>query len=180
MIVPLQLHPPFPHSSCKFLFISSYIITKTTRSVPGPPTNVQAYNTSSTSINITWDLVPHDSRYENISAYEVTIRVTKDNSTMAQLVYEVMISPCSNINSMSWHQTGLNKYTPYTISVAGMTHRAFTNASDGITVLTGEDGEYFFFFFFFFFLPLLLLLLAYLMEYLTRNYDKFYSLYLIV
>lgn len=117
------------------------MITKTTCSVPGPPTNVQAYNTSSTSINITWDLVTHDSRYENVSAYEVTIMVFKDNSSKAQLLYEVMVSPCSSINSMSWHQTGLNEYTHYTISVAGVTHRAFTNASDGITVLTGEDGE---------------------------------------
>lgn len=109
--------------------------------VPGPPKNVQAYNTSATSINITWDVVPPREKYEDVIAYEVTMTTT-DNSTGKQIEFKLIKATCTNAKNMSWHQTGLNEYTLYKIRVAVVTQKGFGNATREIRVLTDEDGGY--------------------------------------
>lgn len=109
--------------------------------VPGPPTGVHGYNTSSTSIAISWNLIPSNARYEPVVAYEVTI-VNTNNSTGKPLALKIMKSVCSNIDSMSLQRTQLEKFTPYTITIAGVVRKGLTNSTEGITVFTDEDSKY--------------------------------------
>ena len=77
-------------------------------------------------------------------AYEV-IAITVNNSTGEPVVFKIFkAAACVSINdnSMSWHETRLNKYTPYRITVAGITRKGFGNATDGIIVVTDEDSKY--------------------------------------
>ncbi|XP_074627543.1 uncharacterized protein LOC141885641 [Acropora palmata] len=110
----------------------------TFKAVPGPPTGVHGYNTSSTSIAISWNLIPSDARYEPVVAYEVTI-VNTNNSTGKPLALKIMKSVCSNNGSMSLQRTQLEKFTPYTITIAVVTRKGLTNTTERITVFTDED-----------------------------------------
>lgn len=105
-----------------------------------PPANLTAHNTSSTSIQITWDLVPPHEKYEATCAYDVTI-IRADNSSDMERI-SVILGACVNATNMTLHQTNLRKYTAYRITVAGATVRGLGKASDEITVLTDEDSEY--------------------------------------
>ena len=117
-----------------------YLLTNLTRLVPGPPTGVHGYNTSSTSIVVSWNLIPSDVRYEPVVAYEVTV-VNSNNSTGKPLARKIIKSVCTNIDSMSIQQTQLEKFTPYTITIAGVTRKGLTNTTEGITVFTDEDSK---------------------------------------
>ena len=117
------------------------LLTNLTRLVPGPPTGVHGYNTSSTSIAISWNLIPSDARYEPVVAYEVTI-VNTNNSTGKPLALKIMKSVCSNNGSMSLQQTQLEKFTPYTITIAVVTRKGLSNTTERITVFTDEDSKY--------------------------------------
>ena len=118
-----------------------YLSTNFTPLVPGPPTGVHGYNTSSTSIVMSWNLIPIDLRYEPVVAYEVTV-VNTNNSTGKPLALKMIKSVCSNIDSMSLQQAQLEKFTPYTITIAGVTGKGLTNTTKGITVFTDEDSKY--------------------------------------
>ena len=117
------------------------LLTNLTLLVPGPPTGVHGYNTSSTSIAISWNLIPSDARYEPVVAYEVTI-VNTNNSTGKPLALKIMKSVCSNNGSMSLQRTQLEKFTPYTITIAVVTRKGLTNTTERITVFTDEDSKY--------------------------------------
>ena len=117
-----------------------YLSKNLTRLVPGPPTGVHGYNTSSTSIAISWNLIPIDDRYEPVVAYEVTI-VNTNNATGKALALKMIQSVCSNTDSMSLNQTQLEKFTPYSVTIAGVVRKGLTNTSEGITVFTDEDSK---------------------------------------
>ena len=51
-------------------------------------------------------------------------------------------SVCSNIDNMSLQLTQLEKFTPYTITIAGVVRKGLTNSTEGITVFTDEDSKY--------------------------------------
>ncbi len=105
-----------------------------------PPANLTAYNTSSTSIQITWNLVPPDEAYEATYAYEVTIkRAENSNDTME---IKAILGACVHATNMTLNQTDLLIYTAYNITVTGVTVKGFGKTSDEITVLTDEDSKY--------------------------------------
>lgn len=100
------------------------------------PINVTAYNTSSTSINVTWKPIPPDHVNGILLGYHVIYRrINKfgDNISMV------------TVNSTVLHTelTGLGKYKLYSIQVAGRTLVGFGNFSDPVNVRTGQDGTYF-------------------------------------
>ena len=104
-----------------------------------PPANLTAHNTSSTSIQITWNLISPREKYVVTSAYYVTLIRADHSSDTVRL--NVILGACGNATNMTLHWTNLRKYTAYRITVAGVTERGFGKASDEITVLTDEDGE---------------------------------------
>jgi len=104
-----------------------------------PPTNLTAHNTSSTSIQITWNLIlPHEKHIATEAYYVTMVRAHNSNDTK-QL--EAILGACENATFMTLHWTNLRKYTAYRITVAGVTDRGFGKASGEITVLTDEDGN---------------------------------------
>ena len=109
--------------------------------MPGPPTNVQAYNTSSTSLNITWDHVLPNERYEDVIAYKIILKSVND-PTEVPVVLKRMKAACDGSNDMYSHETHLNMFTPYEITVASVVRTGIGNFTEKITVLTDEDGEY--------------------------------------
>lgn len=104
-----------------------------------PPPNLAAHNTSSTSIQITWDPIPPLEKYIATCAYYVTV-IRADSFSDTERLYAIL-GACINTTKMTLHQTNLRKYTAYRITVAGVTERGVGNASAQITVLTDEDGK---------------------------------------
>ena len=104
-----------------------------------PPTNLTAHKTSSTSIHITWNLIPPHEKYIATKAYHVTMARAGHSSDTEPL--EAILGACVNDTNMTLHWTNLRKYTAYRITVAGVTDRGFGKASEEITVLTDEDGK---------------------------------------
>lgn len=100
------------------------------------PINVTAYNTSSTSINVTWQPIPSDHVNGILLGYHVIYRrINKfgDNISMV------------TVNSTILHTelTGLGKYKLYSLQVAGRTLVGLGNFSDPVNVRTDQDGTYF-------------------------------------
>ena len=104
-----------------------------------PPANLAAHNTSSTSIQITWDRIPPQEKYIATSAYRVTVIRADSSSDTEQL--DAILGACVNTTNMTLHRTNLLKYTAYRVTVAGITVRGVGKARAQITVLTDEDGK---------------------------------------
>lgn len=104
-----------------------------------PPPNLAAHNTSSTSIQITWDPIPPLEKYIATCAYHVTV-IRADGSSDTERL-DTILGACVNTTKMTLHRTNLRKYTAYNITVAGVTKRGLGNANAQITVLTDEDGK---------------------------------------
>ena len=101
------------------------------------PTNVTAYDTSSTSINITWQPIPSDHVNGILLDYNVIYRridKLKDNISMV------------TVNSTILHTelSGLGKYKQYSIQVAGRTAVGLGNFSEPVFVRTKQDGSFYF------------------------------------
>ena len=101
------------------------------------PTNVTAYDTSSTSINITWQPIPSDHVNGILLDYNVIYRridKPKDNFSMV------------TVNSTVLHTelSGLGKYKQYSIQVAGRTGAGLGNFSEPVFVRTEQDGSFYF------------------------------------
>ena len=101
------------------------------------PNNVTAYDTSSTSINITWQPIPSDHVNEILLDYDVIYRridKLKDNISMV------------TVNSTILHTelSGLGKYKQYSIQVAGRTAVGLGNFSEPVFVRTKQDGSFYF------------------------------------
>ena len=104
-------------------------------SVPDlPPTNVTAYNTSSTSVNVTWQPIPPDHVNGIILAYHMVYwRVDKVNDTITAIT--------TNSTTLNVELTGLGKFKLYSIQVAGGTVAGLGNFSNYVYVRTAEDGS---------------------------------------
>ena len=104
-------------------------------SVPDqPPSNVTSYNTSSTSVNVTWQPIPLDHRNGILLGYHVRYRRhDKANDTISLVT----------VNNSSLHAEldGLGKYKKYAIQVAGSTVAGLGNFSEPVFVRTEQDGE---------------------------------------
>ena len=104
-----------------------------------PPPNLAAHNTSSTSIQITWDSIPPLEKYIATVAYHVTV-IRADSFSDTEGLHAIL-GACVNTTKMTLHRTNLRKYTAYRITVAGVTEKGVGNAGAQLTVLTDEDGK---------------------------------------
>ncbi|XP_078344750.1 uncharacterized protein LOC144630294 [Oculina patagonica] len=96
------------------------------------PVNVTAYNTSSTSINVTWQPIPPKHRNGIILGYHVRYwRHDKANDNISMVT----------VNSTKLHSEleGLGKYKEYSIQVAGSTVVGLGNFSLPVLVRTEQD-----------------------------------------
>ena len=103
-------------------------------SVPSaPPTFVQGYNTSSTSIFVNWEEVPQDDQNGVILSYTVTYRGLPGGYKQIQNV----TAPATTATLK-----GLSEYTNYSITVFASTIKGGGNKSVPIVVITDEDSKY--------------------------------------
>lgn len=98
-----------------------------------PPQRVQSYNTSSTSVNVTWNQVPFGFVHGLLRGYRVFYSTTQHH----QATVKHAVVPAGQ---RYVHLTGLNKFTNYTIQVAAFTRKGYGELSPGVTVSTDEDG----------------------------------------
>ena len=89
-------------------------------------------NTSSTSVNISWDAIPAEHIHGILKGYGIFYRVYDihewNNLTVLPDVH-------------SFHLTGLRKYQKYYIQLAGLTVKGIGKPCKQIPVLTDEDSK---------------------------------------
>ena len=98
-----------------------------------PPTNVQGFNTSSTSILVQWSDVPAADQNGIILSYTVTYKTVPDGSPQTKVVS----APKNQLML-----TGLNEYTNYSITVFASTVKGAGNVNAPIIVITDEDSKF--------------------------------------
>ena len=111
------------------IIISFFILFRLFIGPGDPPQNVTGYNTSSTSINVTWNEVPEDKQNGDIIRYTVMYNKTTNvinKSEVTEKFFELKV---------------LDKYTIYDIKVLAATKIGDGPASDPIKVQTDEDSE---------------------------------------
>ena len=96
---------------------------------PSPPLGLMAYNTSSTSIMVTWQLPQYPNGF--IRGYQVRYLVLGGNSSFVNV----------SMALTSAQLTGLLVYTVYNVSVRALTI-GYSNFTDVFTVSTDEGGKY--------------------------------------
>ncbi len=89
---------------------------------------------SSTTIEVTWDIVPPIDQNGIITMYEVLYQPleTFDGAITAETM---------NVTELRADLTGLEEFVNYTISIRAYTSVGAGNYSSEITVLTLEDGN---------------------------------------
>ena len=111
------------------IIISFFILPRLFIGPGAPPQNVTGYNTSSTSINVTWNEVPEGKQHGDIIRYTVMYNKTTNvinKSEVTEKFFELKV---------------LDKYTTYDIKVLAATRKGDGPASDPIKVQTDEDSE---------------------------------------
>ena len=100
-----------------------------------PPSNIVAYNTSSSSINVTWDSTfsgkPPD---DNFTGYRVSYR----EHSLDQEVNYVL---CSSADFYTTELTSLYVFTNYCIGIASFTERKVSGTSQCLFITTEEAGK---------------------------------------
>ena len=103
-------------------------------SVPSaPPTSIKGQNTSSTSINVTWDEIPTDDKNGIIIQYHIQHRIYQGINP--NWTYSVI-----NASNSAIELTGLKFYTFYEIKMAGATSVGVGTYSSPIVTRTDADG----------------------------------------
>lgn len=101
-----------------------------------PPTQVSGFNTSSTSINVTWVAISSAQVRGVLTSYTVQyLPLDKYGNNVTDRQQFTVPS-----TQMSAELKGLKKYTNYSISVSGVT-RDIGVESQSIFVRTSEDGR---------------------------------------
>ena len=111
------------------IIISFFILPRLFIGPTAPPQNVTGYNTSSTSINVTWNEVPKDKQHGDIIRY--TVMYNKTTNVINK----------SEVSEKFFELKGVDKYTIYDIKVLAATWIGDGPASDPIKVQTDEDSE---------------------------------------
>ena len=114
------------------IIISFFILPRLFIGPIAPPQNVTGYNTSSTSINVTWNEVPEDKQHGDIIRYTVMYNKTTNVINKSEV---------TQISEKIVELKGLDKYTIYDIKVLAATKIGDGPASDPIKVQTDEDSE---------------------------------------
>ena len=106
-------------------------------SVPSlPPTDLAAHNTSSTSLQVTWNEVPKGFVHGILQGYRVVYKRTADQNRS-------FINSTTGATERALHISGLEKFTAYTVKVLAFTRKGDGAVSVNISVLTDEDGNFF-------------------------------------
>ena len=98
-----------------------------------PPSSVQGYNSSSTSIFVSWGEVPRPDQNGVILNYTVTYHTLPSGPERTKTV----IAPTTNITLGD-----LNEFTEYSITVFSSTIKGGGTTSAAIIVRTDEDSKY--------------------------------------
>ena len=106
-------------------------------SVPSqPPTDLTAYNTSSTTLQVAWGEVPDGFVHGILQGYRVFYKRTGNKN-------DSYINSTTFPNERKLHITGLEKFTAYSLKVLAFTRKGDGVVSVNISVLTDEDGKRF-------------------------------------
>lgn len=97
-----------------------------------PPTQLTAYNTSSTSLMVTWLPVPDGYVHGILRGYRLLLKIDEDS----------FYQNVTTVNR-SFELTGLEKFTNYSVKVLAFTRIGDGNISDPVIVSTDEDGKSF-------------------------------------
>ena len=97
-----------------------------------PPTDIRAYNTSSTSLKVTWNPVPQGYTHGIVLGYMVLYKREKDLNNW----YINITSPVTSVEL-----TDLNKFALYVIKVLAFTIKGNGAMTNGTHVKTHEDGK---------------------------------------
>ena len=100
---------------------------------PGAPANVIAYNTSSTSIRVTWREVPGVDQNGVILGYNVFYKPVNNGDEKNQT---------TDNRTLVANLTGLEEFVQYSISVSAFNSEEGSR-SDAVLVFTAEDGKCF-------------------------------------
>ena len=120
--------------STSFRDILSIIMFHKITEPAAPPDNVRVMAVSSTSIYVTWDMVPPIDQNGIITMYEVMYQPLE--------TFNGNISTSTiNLTNMSVLLTDLQEFVNYTISVRAYTSVGAGPYSDEITVMTLEDSK---------------------------------------
>ena len=119
-----------------------------------PPANITAFNTSSTSLRITWSEVPENHRNEIVRQYRLFYQDTdwqlgplmnvtvptkfSQQSNLTNMMHNWTSSPSTH-EQYSVNLTGLNIFRIYTIQLQAITVAA-GNISEPLRVRTDEDS----------------------------------------
>lgn len=96
------------------------------------PTNVLAYNTSSTAVVVAWGKVPTGYVHGILQGYVIEYKQKHNSSDQWK---NVTVN-----NATTTELTGLQKYTIYLVRVMAFT-RVGTGPAANVTVSTDEDGK---------------------------------------
>jgi len=111
-----------------------------------PPTNLTAYNTSSTSLRVSWGPVPAPFRQGFISGYRVYLIETHGQPEQHLRRRKRASTPSGNEISMDTANLitefqGLEKYSNYCVQAVAYTRIGESNRTNVTCALTDEDGE---------------------------------------
>ena len=111
----------------------SFIIMLILFEVPSAgPTNLTAWNTSSTSVHMTWNEIPFDHQNGIILGYRIYIR--KGGSIGGWFV--------ADTSEKYFTKAGLELWTMYDVKVSGRTSVGEGNLSEVFRVRTDQDGKH--------------------------------------
>ena len=97
-----------------------------------PPKDITAYNTSSTSLKVTWNPVPQGHTHGFVLGYIVLYKREKNLNSS----YINITSPVTSVQL-----TDLDKFTMYVVKVLAFTIKGNGVMTNGTHARTHEDGE---------------------------------------
>ena len=127
---------PFSVFNCCLIkiYVCDFIIILFYSTAPNaPPSAIQGYNTSSTSIFVDWGDVPQPDQNGIIRSYTVTYTALQPNDTT-----ETQFVPAPTTQATLIE---LNEYTNYSITVFASTSKGRGNISEPIIIITDEDSK---------------------------------------
>ena len=104
----------------------------------GPPLNITAQNTSSTSINVTWKPIDENLQRGLMLGYRITFKKQQEASRRKRRSTHdsVLVK-----NKFTRILEGLEKFTNYCVKIVGFNSKGDGNVSNWLCVSTDEDGK---------------------------------------
>ncbi|XP_068675372.1 phosphatidylinositol phosphatase PTPRQ-like [Montipora foliosa] len=103
----------------------------------GPPLNITAKNSSSTSLLITWKPIAKNLQFGFILGYRITYK--KEHVDVARRKRRSANNPVEVKEEFTWNLEGLEKFTNYCIQMEGFNSKGSGNLSDWLCAFTDED-----------------------------------------